>query len=54
MHLVFCVVDMEDGNIIIKDSVFSHFDAHWFDLDKNRMSSNIYIERNIYGKLVEL
>ena len=34
IHLVFCVVDMEDGNIIIKDSVFSHFDAHWFDLDK--------------------
>ena len=45
---------MKDGNVIIQDSVLSHFDAHWFDLDKNRMSSNIYIERNIYGKLIEL
>ena len=54
IHLVFCVVDMEDGNIIIKDSVFSHFDAHWFDLDKNRMSSNIYVERNVHGNLIEL
>ena len=54
IHLVFCVVDTEDGNIIIKDSIFSHFDAHWFDLDKNRMSSNIYVERNIHGNLIEL
>ena len=54
IHLVFCVTDMEDGNIIIEDSVYSHFDAHWFDLDKNRMSSNIYIERNVHRNLIEL